>query len=367
MNKHKYILLFSFAFVILQTSYEVLTSIAQGCGLTQIPAPTDLRLVDIDSQVPVQKDLLGISLPGDFSLFSPDSPWNTPVSSDSKLHPNSTSMINLVVKATPELKMSIVNWTTPMFVINSAASPKRQVSNPAEPLHPSVDPDSNGVAENIPLPDGIWPDPQTDGHMLLVDPKTCKSWELSRAVRLNDGNWQATRVAVWDLDGPGYDPAFNGPYWWMRGARGSGAPLAAGLIRPEEIQQGEIRHALSFAAVNIRKSTSSTGSPRELCSPVASRTDGSDLGADYMPMGIRIQLDPALDLDGLGLSSASKIVAKAMQVYGMFLVDGSSTLKIYLQNLGQDRGKWKDIGNFDDLSLIPVNRFRVLDCSIATK
>lgn len=310
--------------------------------------------------------LAGTSLPADFAIFAPDSPWNTPIADSAKPHAASQAMIGELAKRAGRLKGDMTQWTVPLFVVDADLSPKRRVRSPKEALHPSVDPDGRGVAKDIPLPDGIWPDPQQDGHMLLIDPGLRRAWDLARAEQLPDGSWMATRLAVWDLDGSGYDPPFSGKRWWMRGARGSGMPLAAGLIRPEEILAGEIRHALSFAAPTTRRSTVE-GGPREVCSPVASRTDGKHTGGEYLPEGVRIQLDPGLDLDTLGLAPRTRIIARAMQVYGMFLCDHGETFKVYFQNLGPDRGRWKDIGTFDDLSRIPVERFRVLDCGLVRK
>lgn len=353
--------------VVMLITFDLATRSGSACGLPEIPAPTNLRLLSADTAAPRPKDLLGISLPAGFTIFSPDSPWNTPVPADAAIHPDSDAMIARLAASVEGLIYSTVNWTIPLFVIDAAASPTRSVTNPYEALHPSVDPNGDGVAEDIPLPDGIWADPQTDGHLAVLDPVQCKSWELSRAKRLPDGNWQATRVYVWDLDGPGYDPPFSGSRWWMRGARGGGMPLVSGLVRPEDIQSGEIKHALAFAVPEIRKSSSASGATWELCSPVASRTDGQVFGYDTLPYGVRIQLDPSLDLDSLGLSKETKVIAKAMQVYGMFLADGADNFKVYFQNLGPDRAVWAGFGNFDDLWHIPVNRFRVLGCNIATK
>ena len=58
-------------------------------------------------------------------------------------------------------------------------------------------------------------------------------------------------------------------------------------------------------------------------------------------MGVRLQLDPELDLESLGLSREVKVIARALQSYGMFNGDSThNTFKIYFQNLGPDGGKW---------------------------
>jgi hypothetical protein len=90
------------------------------------------------------------------------------------------------------------------------------------------------------------------------------------------------------------------------------------------------------------------------------------MGVEYIPLGARLQLDPRLNLDLLDLSPEVKIIATAMQKFGMYNVDGSAVFKIYFQNLGPDRGKWK-LYDFRDLEKIPIEKFRVLKCDIVNR
>ena len=68
----------------------------------------------------------------------------------------------------------------PLFVIDSTVCPLVSIESTKGELYSTIDPDSNGIAENIPIPQGVWPDPEEDGHMILVDPKINKAWEFSR-------------------------------------------------------------------------------------------------------------------------------------------------------------------------------------------
>lgn len=322
-----------------------------------------LRLVlcfIVAGNVWAQDGLLGMSLPADFVSFSPDSPFNQPISPNAATDALSDKMIAHLKKAGP-LKGDMTEWSIPLFVIDADKSPKVEVRARDRKFHPDVDPHGLGYVKNIPIPPSVWPDPEKDGHMLLVDPKQRKAWDFSRMQR--EGNsWSATRYDVWDLDDRGYRRAFRGSGWWLGGARGSGFPLIAGLIRPEQIEAGAINHALVFACPDIRKS-SYAGGEAQACSPPASRTDGRADGFQFIPMGARLQLDPNLDLDSLGLNPATKVVAKALQTYGMYLCDGSETFKLYFQNLGT-RETWNRLGGFKDLKRIPTDRFRVLKCSL---
>jgi hypothetical protein len=307
---------------------------------------------------------MGMSLKADFRPFSADSPWNTAIAPGAKVDKYSDLMIKNMKERRLSLKADSAKWSIPLFVIDSTKSPKADVKSATGAFPAHVDPDGDGTARGLPIPDGVWPDPEKDGHMLLVDPLLKKSWDFSRVKRRPGGadsiKWSATRVDTWDLNGPGFREAFTGARYWELGARGSGFPLLAGLIRIEEMEAGRIEHALVVATPVNLKSTA-PGGGKELCSP-ASRTDGTGVGPEFIPMGARLQLDPALDVDSLNLSAGTRIIARALQKYGAYVADGSPTLKLYLQNLGPGDAAWEKYGRFKDLKNIPVERFRVLEC-----
>jgi len=108
--------------------------------------------------------------------------------------------------------------------------------------------------------------------------------------------------------------------------RAAGANYCGGLIREAEMRHGEIRHALALAWTKdlIRGPGSS---PRAVQYP-AMYSDGSGSAPATIPMGARIQLDPALSdaaLTALGLSqTADLIIAHALQRYGGYVVDSNT-------------------------------------------
>jgi hypothetical protein len=132
-------------------------------------------------------------------------------------------------------------------------------------------------------------------------------------------------------------------------------PLLGGLIRPEEILQGHIDHALVFGMPHV-------GSGRPFCP--ATHNAGSTAGG--LPEGVKVQLDPTIDVNALAIPAWEKTIARAMQVYGMYLRDGGGTLSVYAENpLSRGYDAWAPLGlgGVDSASLagIPWNRFRVLD------
>ncbi len=299
--------------------------------------------------------LLGSSLPADFRPFDPTSPWNTPIPSNPPIDPYSEMIIARLKHECHHLIGSFTVWTTPLFVIDASRSLKATVFIQGNCVNPILDPYETRVIQGIPIPEGVWPDPSKDGHMLLVDPKLRRSWSFTQARQLSRTTWSVYGINTWDLNGMGYRSPFLGRLSCSDGSRGSGFPLIAGLIRPEEIEAGRIRHALVFASPINQKGI--------FCSPPASTTDGWREGADFIPEGARLQLDPNVDLDSLGLSPAAKVVARALQEYGMFCGDNSKAFKLYFQNLGSKGSIWETKYHYiPDLGKIPIDRFRVIQC-----
>ena len=303
-------------------------------------------------------------IPAHFRAFSENSPWNSPIPANPDVSIYSPMMITRLKSQVYRIEASTNIWTVPIFFINSAQSPKMDIPSTSGELFEVIDPDDTGIARNVPIPEGIWSDPEADGHMVLVDPIRYLSWEFTRARKDPDGRWTASIIDRWDLRSSGYRPAFSGRNWWRSGACAAGMPLIAGVIRPEEIAEGEIRHAL-LCATPINRKSMFEDSPLEVCAPPASRSDGQGIGLDFIPMGARIQLDPALNLDTLGLSPGSRMIARAMQHYGLIVGMSAPTFKVFCQNLGPESPEWDSYQDFSDLERIPLNRFRVLACDLA--
>jgi hypothetical protein len=130
--------------------------------------------------------------------------------------------------------------------------------------------------------------------------------------KVND-SWQASwgnRIA---LDSIGVYP--NG-----MSSLGSGIAGAAGLIWPQELQIGIIQQKLVFT---VPPQVCAAGGP---VSP-ATESDGTSTGADTIPEGAILQLDPSIDVDDTshGFTKLEKIIAKAMQDYGVIIGDVGSS------------------------------------------
>lgn len=179
-------------------------------------------------------------------------------------------------------------------------------------------------------------------------------------VSVQSGGNLSSTFNMWDLTGSGQGDEREGyrrP--GARGGRGSGFPIIAGLIRPEEVAAGEIRHALVFTFENNRE---------YLHIPPAARTDGQFSGTQYPIEGMRFQLNPNLteaDFDSWGLSEYGKILARCLQQYGMYNGDNGGSMALEIQTIdpNDNQGAWDQQfpGFYDVIKKIPVNQFRIID------
>jgi hypothetical protein len=205
--------------------------------------------------------------------------------------------------------------------------------------------------DDVPMPAGARPDPAGDGHLSVVQSSTGCVYDLFRA-RSADGSWTAS-------SGNALGQGSTGIYAGGGGTRAAGFSAALGLVWPQEIERGHIDHALVFAYPYTR-----SGAP---VAP-ATRSDGRTTTAGALPMGARLRLDPRLDLSTLGLNRAERVIAKALQEYGMVLGDTSGGFTLYAahpRGLGHDPYA-KLFGTSSDwasLAKIPKDRFQVLSLS----
>ena len=157
------------------------------------------------------------------------------------------------------------------------------------------------------IPDLATPNAGSDGALVVIDTTRNVSYELWRAQRIDDASWRVEWGTINDLAADGIG---------VSGGSGSGLSRLVGMVRVSDLAAGRIDHALAVA--------SSATCSDEWRAPAWS-TDGDSDGPDCLPMGARLQLDPAIDLDALPLTEAERVVARALQRYGAYVVDSSSS------------------------------------------
>jgi hypothetical protein len=276
--------------------------------------------------------------------FSDSSPINTPIAANADVDPNSTAMVKALQADADSKRWSIgVKYYSVPIYYSDAATKRYTV-----PLTASWRPRSTFI--NVPIPDDAQADPGSDHHMAVIDRQTGCFYEYFGAKRTASG-WTASWANRGLMNSNGIQP---------RGyaTRDAGFVNFAGLIRPEELKAGVIDHALAFSTMYT--------APGGVVAPA---TDGTGIavappGAMPLPEGTRVQLDPKLNLDTLGLAPWQKTVARALQVYGMYLVDTGS-LGLYAVNpisfggTNPYAGFWGD-GSYAFMPTSLVSKLRVL-------
>jgi hypothetical protein len=145
-----------------------------------------------------------------------------------------------------------------------------------------------------------------DRHVLVVEPGSCKLYELFAAYPRPDGSWQAGSGAVFDLRGHALRP--DG---WTS-ADAAGLPILPGLVRRDEVAAGRIDHALRFTARRTRKAH-----------VWPARHDASSItDPNVPPMGQRFRLKASFDTSRF--SPDTRVILEAMKSYGLILADNGS-------------------------------------------
>ncbi len=198
--------------------------------------------------------------------------------------------------------------------------------------------------ESDPGPYPIPPDAPIEGggdrHVLVLDTDTCLLYELYAAYPQNDGSWHAGSGAVFDLQSNTLRP--DG---WTS-ADAAGLPILPGLVRYDEVQAGEIAHAIRFTAARTRGAH-----------VWPARHDASSLtGSQYPPMGQRFRLKA--DYDIAGFSPDVQVILRAMKKYGIILADNGSDWFIS----GAHDARWDD-DVLGELKSVPGSAFEAVDVS----
>lgn len=310
--------------------------------------------------------ILGISLPGSWRPFNDRSPWNTPIPLGAKTHPDSQVIINAIALEKENLGV-VKRYQTPIWVVDSKRM--RLVKLRSDKIFDHWDQDHDGWSDvGVPVTPEMWGEPTEDGQICVVDPYRNILWDIS-SYRWEIGPGKCyplgTTFDLWDLLEDGVADPPEGSRWTVRGGRGSGFPGIAGVLRPEELQEGHIRHALVFTHSRIRKDEGGG----QLFIPPACRSDGEAIGKIYPIMGMRFQLDPTLtekDFKRWGLSREGIIIARALQEYGMYLGIGGAPMKIVPQLLAPTPEESESIWNrmfpgiFKSIEKIPNRALRVV-------
>lgn len=318
-------------------------------------------------------------------LFASDSAWNQKVTEaavlpesdqqilvlyrvllgdDSTLHPR------LGYRISPFMFVSYEDWTVPVFrageteqaVLICNYDGNLDYTNPKLP-EAYTDP---GGPVTIPVPAGVvrpaGPEgTDSDGHLVLYNPDTYMEYDFWQATTVRNrrcksrGGGQpgtaileAGTVDFFDVRSSGTNP--SGYY----SARASGVPLLAGLILPEDIETGTIKHALAVAIPrprNTNKNTPWEPYASDIVYPSATvEVDFYNTDPYALAQGQRIRLkksivmadeawgtaygvEAGILIDDLPVAPITRMFLEALHTYGAYVVDNSDGFVFYAEDI----------------------------------
>lgn len=270
-----------------------------------------------------------------FFVFPRDNPWNTDISGY-PVHANSSQFIQSIGSETGLHADFGTEWQGAPngipFVYVGKDQPMVSISFTLYPEE--SDPGPYPIPDDAPIEGG--PNSDGDRHVLAVDRDNLVLYELYRAFKTSQG-WQAGCGARWDLTSNGVRPK----YWTSADA--AGLPIFPGLVRYEEIEAGEINHALRFT---VRRTQRGFVFP-------ARHFASSSTNPNHPPMGLRLRLKADFDISSF--SPTNQIILRSLKVYGMFVADNGADW--YLS--GAPDTRWKD-DDLHELTNVKGKHFEVV-------
>lgn len=301
-------------------------------------------------------------------LFAPSSFWNKRLAADAPLDATSATLIQAL---TAEVQRERAAGIGPWIGAGSGSTPVYRVPEDQRRVRVRLDKLTSPGAKalrrafaSVPMPRNAKPAPGADGHLTVWQPSTDRLWEFFKA-RHEGSTWHADWGGA--IRNVSKSPGYYTKSAWPGATRSWGAtatslPIVGGTMLLDELKRGRVDHAL---ALNLPAPRSG-----EFAWP-AQRSDGTG-PPTALPEGARIRLDPAVNIDDLGLPKLGRTIARAAQRYGMVVRDqtghgmslwaevptsaGSRGLSTYL------KGKSPS----DVLANFPWDRMQVLKMKLCT-
>jgi hypothetical protein len=188
-----------------------------------------------------------------------------------------------------------------------------------------------------------------DCHLLVFYTPTRTLFEMWRANIVNS-TFSGGCLAVWKLNTP-----------WKADGRGNectsadaaGLEIAPLLFTADEVKAGKINHAIRFILPNNRIRHSTYVHPGTHATSAASGTTSAP------PYGARFRLRSDFPLTSLP-NDGARVVAVALQKYGMFLADGG-TIALTAQSDSYTTAKWSSLLEALDLNAIKASDFQMME------
>lgn len=264
--------------------------------------------------------------------YGPKAPWNVPVAGLPR-HPESARYARLLweegTSGRPgNFNLNFTEYTYPVYYTRDATG-----EYPVKVSRKWGNLDGKRVPWNP-----KWrPAPGTDAQVIVLDPATGREWNFWQ-VEFRDGIVCASNASLVSGD---YRTKEDG----YPGSRGVGIQYLAMLVRPEEVRQDQIRHALSMP---IRNTSG------EFFVPPATKLEHPDRPAG-IPEGMRFALE-VTDQDierwveslpagtPAGMRRYARILARALRDYGWFVTDTSGGAHLQHEAWVSAGERWTQLG-----------------------
>jgi serine/threonine-protein kinase len=318
--------------------------------------------------------------------FPPNAVWNRDISAPPLKHPNSDNMINHLsglggwgTGATAfQIDFSFFVLHANAGIATTSVMPFGDIADnyyypdcgdfhmmPSygpEPLPIPLPPGGGieGTGQLDPTdPAGITPpdyncdNANNDCHMLIVQGHTL--FESGNAT-LTGGKIESMCALTWDLDKV-YPPQGRGDQCTSVDAAGYPvAPLlfnADEIYAAEQVANGDLGHAIRFILLNSRMKKGAYVHPASHATSGTGEHGASDTNANAVPYGSRFRLKASFNVDafvannvadgGAAATTATRVILRTLQKYGMFLSDGGS-VPLTAESDWYTTHKWTELG-----------------------
>jgi hypothetical protein len=253
-----------------------------------------------------------------FRFFAAGSFWNESLPADAPLQSNSAARMRAFVEQIDTEEQSDdgpwINTTksgVPVYTV-----PANQPTVPVQLVNHVPEPALSAAWSAVPLPPTAEPASGHDGDLVVWQPSTDQLWEFDHMIHAGGGwraEWGGAMRHVLSSAGVYGSRAWPGAHHWW-GMSASSLSLVGGLIFIQDLELGQINHALEMSLPE--RAATIYASP-------AQRTDGESTNPLALPEGAHLRLNPKLNLAALHLPHLTLILAEAAQRYGIFVTDGT--------------------------------------------
>lgn len=272
--------------------------------------------------------------------FAADSYVHKPLPADAPLDPHSAEYVADLLRQIKQfygtVNVNYHNYAPPIYQVGPDQPTVRVRAHDRKKPEWKFPP-LQALWEAVPLPDDFQASPGTDQEAVVYQPSTGRYWEFWQMQKTGEKTRDSAgrEVDEWGArwggridnlaTSPGYVPTTKEGYKF--GTTATSLPLLAGLLTIDEQLRGEVNHALHMALVETLA--------WQYWSHPAQRSDGHispEKNPYAIPEGATFRLPADLDLDKIAMDPYARMIAKAVQKYGLVVRDKAGATVLYAEN-----------------------------------